>query len=742
MKSVTAATKAAGPAVELKLDMSDTIKKHIKKAQSVLNKNWRGSYTVPSSSLYPHQWNWDSGFIAIGYSHFNTDRAVKEIQSLFNAQWKNGMIPQIVFNKKALGRYFPEPDFWETGLSANAPDNYLTSGITMPPIHAFAVLKIYENAKEKSRLMPFLKWIYPRLLHSHRYLYTERNVNGDGLVHIRHPWESGMDNSPAWDMVLDSIDLSGVNLPDYKRKDTESGVSAEMRPSKKYYDYFVYLLELFKKSGYAEKMIAGDCPFVIGGPLFNAILCASNEALIRISDILHEPYKEIEEWYALTAKSIREKLYHKEHGIFDAYDMRADTLLELETASGFMPVFGGAASSVQAARIYEYLNSKSFCALHQGNCFTIPSYDTRKEGFKRGNYWRGPVWININWMLSHGLRRYGFQQRADSLAHDILELPIRFGFFEYFDSFDGRGYGSGNFSWTASLFLDTAYETYLKTEEAGVNTARTALRSDNILNGDVEPQVTPVNNISQKMLGAIKEIKGRYYTSRGNVDYASIRHSEEYEEYRKVAAGLRGLDLSLLTSENEKLAFWINLYNTIIVDGIIASGVKNSVQEVAGFFSKIKYMIGGYGFSPDDIEHGILRANRRKPMRLWKQFGPANPKRKFSLLRLDSRIHFALVCGSRSCAPIKYYTHEGIDEELDLAAQNFVNSSEVIMIPEENRILISQIFKWYKRDFGGRNGIFQFIEKYTLDDDKRIFLEKAGSRVKMDYLYYDWTLNK
>jgi hypothetical protein len=551
-----------------------------------------------------------------------------------------------------------------------------------------------------------------------------------------------MDNSPAWDMVLDSIDLSGVNLPDYKRKDTESGVSVEMRPSKKYYDYFVYLLELFKKSGYAEKMIAGDCPFVIGGPLFNAILCASNEALIRISDILHEPYKEIEEWYALTAKSIREKLYHKEHGIFDAYDMRADTLLELETASGFMPVFGGAASSVQAARIYEYLNSKSFCALHQGNCFTIPSYDTRKEGFKRGNYWRGPVWININWMLSHGLRRYGFQQRADSLAHDILELPIRFGFFEYFDSFDGRGYGSGNFSWTASLFLDTAYETYLKTEEAGVNTARTALRSDNILNGDVEPQVTPVNNISQKMLGAIKEIKGRYYTSRGNVDYASIRHSEEYEEYRKVAAGLRGLDLSLLTSENEKLAFWINLYNTIIVDGIIASGVKNSVQEVAGFFSKIKYMIGGYGFSPDDIEHGILRANRRKPMRLWKQFGPANPKRKFSLLRLDSRIHFALVCGSRSCAPIKYYTHEGIDEELDLAAQNFVNSSEVIMIPEENRILISQIFKWYKRDFGGRNGIFQFIEKYTLDDDKRIFLEKSGSRVKMDYLYYDWTLNK
>ncbi|TNF53567.1 glycoside hydrolase, partial [bacterium] len=92
--------------------MEDTIKKHIRKARSVLISNRSSHYTLPSSSLYPHQWNWDSGFIAIGYSHFDTDWAIKELRSLFDAQWKNGMLPQIVFNRKRLGSYFHEPDFW------------------------------------------------------------------------------------------------------------------------------------------------------------------------------------------------------------------------------------------------------------------------------------------------------------------------------------------------------------------------------------------------------------------------------------------------------------------------------------------------------------------------------------------------------------------------------------------------------------------------------------------------------
>ncbi len=723
--------------------MEETIKKHVSLAKSVLVKNRSSGYTIPSSSLYPHQWNWDSGFISIGYSHFDTGWAVRELESLFKAQWANGMLPQIVFNKSSLGSYFPEPDFWNTEVSPHAPEGYLTSGITMPPIHAFAALSVFENSRDKEKVKPFFVWLYPRLLKLHRYLYTERNPDGNGLICIRHPWESGMDNSPSWDRVLRTIEISSEKLPAYRRKDTESGVSHDMRPSNEYYDYFVFLIELFKKSRYDEKEIMKECPFLICGPLFNAILCASNEALMQISDILKEPYREIEQWYQLTAKSVQDTLYSHEHGIFDAYDMRTKRLLKVETASGFMPLFGGTATPRQASRIYEYLDSKSFCALHQGNCFTIPSYDTQKEDFKRENYWRGPVWININWMLMHGLRRYGFIQKADALAHHILELPIRFGFYEYYDSVDGRGYGSKDFSWTAALFIDTAYGTYLKKgADGGSGIAKRILFRNIVLNSTEESSGIEGTTISQKMLGAIREIKARYYTSRGTVDYASIKTSDEYREYKKITASLRDFDLSLLQSRNEKLAFWINLYNTIVVDGIIASGVQDSVRESARFFTKMKYRIGKYHFSPDDIEHGILRANRRKHYRPWSQFGPLNPKKKFSLTEPDPRIHFALVCGSRSCAPIKYYTPDGIDEELHMAAQNFINSSEVMIIPEENRILISQIFQWYRDDFGGRRGILDFIKKYILNDDKRKFLDESGNKLKIGYLFYDWSLNK
>ncbi len=723
--------------------MSKTIKKHINKARSLLRNNWNGSYTVPAHGLYPHQWNWDSGFIAIGYSHYNTEKAISELTHLFEAQWKNGMLPQIVFNRLKLGSYFPEPDFWRTDTSHNAPDNILTSGITMPPVHAFSVLKIYENAREKRKVMPFLRWIYPRLLALHRYLYEERDPEGIGLVYIRHPWESGMDNSPTWDRVFDKFDMSSVQVPSYKRRDLSSGVSAKMRPRDRDYDRFVYLVDLFRQKRYSEDAIRRDCPFIVYGPLFNSILCASNEALMTIADILGKSFDEPEEWARMTSKAIRMKLYHEEDGMFDSLDYNDNTLIDVDTAAGFSPLFCGAATHEQAARQYDYLNSRSFCALHQGNCYTVPNYDTQKEGFDRVNYWKGPVWININWILMKGLRRYGYHQKADSIAKDILQLPIRFGFNEYYDSFDGQGYGAKDFSWTAALFLDTAYDVY---EEQRSNIFMTGKRSvqwtNKCLNETAEQTDMPDKRLSQEMHSAIKSIKSKYYTDRGTVNYASIRGSLEYIEYKKLTAGLRNFDPGTLENDNEAKAFWINLYNTIIVDGIIALGIKSSIKEVIGIFRGISYDIGGLKYSPDDIEHGILRANSRRAYFPFRQFGPFNPKKAYCLSDIDPRIHFALVCGSRSCPPIKYYSPERIDDELQLAALNFINSSEVIVIPEEAKINISEIFKWYKADFGGEKGVIDFISRYIVDMDKKAFLSQHRDTLKIEYLYYDWNLNR
>jgi hypothetical protein len=126
---------------------------------------------------------------------------------------------------------------------------------------------------------------------------------------------------------------------------------------------------------------------------------------------------------------------------------------------------------------------------------------------------------------------------------------------------------------------------------------------------------------------------------------------------------------------------------------------------------------------------------------MFPPFKRNDPRRRFSLESIDPRIHFALVCGSRSCAPIRVYEAHLIDEQLEIATKNFVNSSEVLILPEENKIFLSRIFNWYGRDFGGEKKIFQFLLLYLDRDEKYYFLERNMDNIVQEYLFYDWDLN-
>ncbi len=725
--------------------MSRIFSNYVEKAKHILDQNWMGSSTKPAPSLYPHQWNWDSGFIAIGRAHYDTPRAILEIETLFDNQWQNGMVPQIVFNAQSLGHYFPEPDFWQTERSPNAPTGKLTSGITMPPVHAVAVEKIYQNARRPRTVLPFLERIYPKLVALHAYLYRERDPKEEGLVYIRHPWESGIDNSPTWDTPLQRIKVDRGTLPPYQRKDLDHGVDPKMRPSDEDYDRYVYLVDLFRGCSYDEARIAESCPFLVQDSLFNSVLCRANESLAEIAKLIGEPPDQALSWAEKTGAAIRDKLWHPAHRIFDCYDLVSDAPIEVDTSAGFLPLFAGAASREQAEHLYQRLDSASFCALHQGNCFTMPNYDTQLEGFDRANYWRGPVWININWMLAHGLRRYGYAAKADSLQKDLLQLPIRFGFYEYFDSFDGTGYGSDNFSWTAALFIDLVHEFY-ETEKGSSRIAakvRSLLSSDLILNsGDQAPEVAS-DNLAGDLMRCIRVLRDAFYdTKRGLVDYGALRESKQYQQYRVLTNSLREFDLRRLVGRRDKLAFWTNLYNTIVVDGIVSLDIKKSVQEAPEFFSRLKYVIGSHFFSADDIEHGILRGNARPWFHLLHQFGPKDPRKAWILKPVDPRIHFALVCGSRSCAPIDYYETATIYDQLEAAARSFVNSSEVIVLPEQGKVLISEIFRWYGPDFGGRLGVVDFLYDYLADEQTRLYIRENAETIQFEYIYYDWNLNR
>lgn len=243
-------------------------------------------------------------------------------------------------------------------------------------------------------------------------------------------------------------------------------------------------------------------------------------------------------------------------------------------------------------------------------------------------------------------------------------------------------------------------------------------------------------------MSSIGDLKESFYDmNRGLVDYPAVKDSMEYQSYLRLAAVLRTFDLEGLVLFEKKLAFWINLYNTIVVHGIIELGISSSVREISDFFTTIAYEISGFSFSPNDIEHGILRANTRPPYRLFKIFRKDDPRRRFQLEKLDPRIHFALVCGSRSCAPIRFYDAESIDDQLETATRNFINSSEIVVLPEQNKIMLSQIFRWYAGDFGRRRDLFEFILRYLDPHEEAMYLEKHTDTIKIEYLFYDWNLN-
>ena len=426
-------------------------------AKGVLENNWNGTFTKPAPSLYPHQWNWDAGFIAIGNAHYNMDRAEAGLRHLFGAQWSTGLLPQIVFGDDPSARYFPGPDFWQADRSPNAPQAPRTSGITMPPVHGFVLWRIYEIAGDKQRAKAFLREMYPKVMSLHRYFYQYRDPHEEGLVYIRHPWEGGTDNSPIWDSVLKRMDISKLEIPPYERKDLQNPKAAKHRPTQEDYDRYVYLVDLFRRCDYDDAAIYQQCPFLIQDPLFNGVLAWSNECLIQIGGLLGEDVSEAVQWDELTKYSMNEKLWDEERGIYNAYDLRNEEIIPVHTSSGLMPLCGDVPTQEQAEKMLLTLESELFGG-KRDDIYLCPTYSLLAEDVDFKKYWRGPVWINMNWLLYHGLQRYDMEDMAARVRQHSLELLEKHGIYEYFDPRKGEAEevacGTNTFSWSAALCVD------------------------------------------------------------------------------------------------------------------------------------------------------------------------------------------------------------------------------------------------------------------------------------------------
>jgi glucosylglycerate hydrolase len=430
------------------------------RAEEVLRQNDMGGWTRAASDLYPHQWSWDTGFIAMGLAHLDTRRAARELLTLFDHQWKTGKVPHIVFNPKAPAHsYFPGPDHWAcAAASPDAPPAPpYTSCLCQPPIHAIAALRIWEaanNGKASAEATAFLCDVYPRLLAWHRYLLTYRDPEGSGLVTIYHPWESGTDNSPRWDAALEAVEVG--EMSPHPRYDLEHVHDPSQRPTDADYDRYLWLVKLVKRAACDEATIYRSHPFLVKDVLFSAILVAANDALLEISRLVsasHEDAELISSWISRGRRGLGSR-WDPELRLCLDYDLRAAKPLRSRTTAGFAPLVAGGLRPWRLATLLETLRSPSFIGYPGLRRPLPPSTSPKDARFNPRSYWRGPVWPVIDWLLWWALVRAGEHQLAERVRESSLEQIAEGGFAEYFEPFTGEPLGSREQSWTAAVALD------------------------------------------------------------------------------------------------------------------------------------------------------------------------------------------------------------------------------------------------------------------------------------------------
>jgi len=418
----------------------------VSQAHQVLRLNDAGNFTKPSLGQYPHQWNWDSALIALGWAHLDLPRAFAEVRSLLAAQWRDGMVPHIIYPTGASA-YFPPPEFWQTENLAHA-GSIPSSGLTQPPLVATIVRMIHARVPS----LDFVREIFPQLVAWHRWLHTARDVDGTGFTCLIHPWESGMDNSPLWADALDRI--TPTDLPPFTRRDTVHVAPAE-RPLAPDYERFVHLIDLGRRLRWDARALMEQMPFLIQDVLFASILHRADEDLRALAIELGEDTREMDGWLARTRQNFDARFWDAARGLYLDYDARARMPVRVNACATFAPLFAGLASPDQAARlIAEHFDNPAEYAPHADSIYRLPSVAKNEPGYSPLRYWCGPVWIHVNWLIADGLRRYGFNAHADALVRDSLALIRSSGFREYYDPRNGSGCGATAFSWSAALAIE------------------------------------------------------------------------------------------------------------------------------------------------------------------------------------------------------------------------------------------------------------------------------------------------
>lgn len=263
--------------------------------------------------------------------------------------------------------------------------------------------------------------------------------------------------------------------------------------------------------------------------------------------------------------------------------------------------------------------------------------------------------------------------------------------------------------------------------------------------------------VADELRKRILRLYGEFLSSDGrDVDYEAMALSREFRDYRDATAELQTASFAGLSRE-DRIALFINLYNALIVHATVSFGAPEGTAGRLAFFRGARYVLSGQVFTSQDIEDGVLRGNRPGAAALgvllgqpWLSKGPfhgEDPRRALVCDPMDPRIHFALVCGAKSCPAIRVFNASNLEAGLKGAAEAFCES-EVDVDVAGKTVTLSKIFGWYKMDFGATEAErLERITGYMAVGPAReglaqlAAMARRGEGVRVQYKHYDWTSN-
>jgi glycogen debranching enzyme len=372
-------------------------------AERVLRQNWlegerqgtRFAYTQPSPGRYPWQWYWDSCFAAIAWRRFEPERARSELQSLLSAQRDDGFIGHTIFWDRpvSLGRY----PFYNVASRRS----FQTETI-QPPLLAWAWRIAVGDPTAEPRIAAQADW-----------LLRNRDLDGDGLLWIVQPDESGLDASPKFDPVWGRRATGRIGFPLLVRRN--------------------------RRLGFDARRIRDRGGPVLCETLVNTLWSLSLQALGRPS----------------ATPALIERLWDERRGLFLDEAQPGGARPEILTWAALAPLALPDLPEEIGRRLVEehLLDPDEFLTSVAPASVALdePSYE---PGDGRGpirRYWRGPTWINAAWLLWLGLRRLGYDQEAERMANGLIETVEREGLREYYDPRMGKGLGAKDFAWSALI---------------------------------------------------------------------------------------------------------------------------------------------------------------------------------------------------------------------------------------------------------------------------------------------------